>query len=142
MRPCIALLSLAIIACADATGTSGTPGSTPTADGTWKATINPGGGSGDMVFTLTQSGATITGNGTFTDPNDPPPAIFTVTGTINGTIVGLTLQVQPQQYMGQTIDQNKAAMQFTGTLTATTLNGMLNGGTPPVADVTANFTKQ
>lgn len=131
---------------------AGCPGETPTSptrftvDGRWNAAVvgsfTPG-GSGVMSLTLSQNGTTVTGNGTFTDSADPPTAIMTVTGSVNGSSVALTLQVQPQQYMGRTVDANQAPMQFSGTLTATTMKGALNGGgPPPFTALTANFTKQ
>jgi len=140
MRRALIAGLLAIAACS---GDGTSPGTTLTADGKWSATIvtaSTPGGSGTMVLTLTQSGTTVSGSGTFTDPTDPPPAVLAVTGSISGTTVTLTLQVQPQQFNGQTIDQNKAPSQFTGTLTASTMNGSTSGG--DLGGLTVNFTKQ
>ena len=77
---------------------------------------------------LTQNGTGVTGSGTAADPADPPPGIFTVNGSVNGSNITLTIQIQPQQYNGQTIDVGKLPIQFSGTLAATSMTGTLSGG--------------
>ena len=143
MRFAILVCLLASTACS---GDGTSPATTLTVDGKWNATLVTSatkGGSGVAALTLAQNGITVAGSGTFTDPADPPAGIFTVSGTVNGSSVALTLQQQPQQYMGKTIDANIAPLQFAGTLTATTMNGTLNGGGPPgVTSLPALFTKQ
>ena len=119
---------------------------TLSATGKWSATLvgsfTPG-GSGVMVMTLSQAGSTVSGTGTFTDPADPPPGIFTATGSVTGTNVSLTIQFQPQQYMGKLVDANKPPLAFAGTLTATSMNGNLSGGgTTGLSNVATNFVKQ
>ena len=103
------------------------------ATGTWSATV-PGldtpTGTAVISMNLTQNGTAVSGSGTITDPADPPPGIFTVNGSVNGSNITLTIQIQPQQYNGQTIDANTPAAQFSGTLTATSMTGTLNGGGP------------
>ena len=133
---------VALIAVAACGNNSTTPTAALTAAGKWTATLvgtfTPG-GSGVMALSLTQAGATVSGNGTFTDPTDPPPGIMSVTGTVSGSNVALTIQVLPQ---GST-DQNKPPMQFTGKLdSATTMSGVLDGGRPPVASLSVTFKKQ
>ena len=143
MRFAILVCLLASASCAgDLTGSA----TTLTGDGKWNATLVTSAtkaGSGVMALTLSQNGTTVAGIGTFTDPTDPPAGIFTVSGSVNGSSVALTLLQQPQQYMGKTIDANQAPVQFAGTLTATTMDGTLNGGGPPaVIALPAHFTKQ
>ena len=133
---------IALIAVAACGNDSTTPTSALIADGKWTATLVVGtftpGGSG-MALTLTQAGATVSGNGTFTDPVDPPPAIMNVTGTVSGLSVALTIQVLPQ---GST-DLNKPPMQFAGKLdNTTTMSGVLDGRRPPVVALSATFKKQ
>lgn len=140
MRPFVLVVLVAIAACGS---DSTTPTAALTVDGKWTATLvgtfTPG-GSGVMALTLTQTGATVSGSGTFTDPADPPPGIMSVTGTVSGSSIALTIQVLPQG----TMDRNKAPMQFAGKLdNATTMSGALNGGGPPaVASLAATFKKQ
>lgn len=140
MRSALVVCLLAVAACSSS---SIAPATNVTVDGTWTANLVVGSSSVVMSLTLSQKGTTVTGTGTVNNPTDPPPAIMTVTGTLVGSTAALTLQVIPQQYNGQTIDQNKSPMQFSGTATATTMKGVLNGGGPPaVVALTANFTKQ
>lgn len=143
-------MRLAILVClvfsAACSGDATNPDTALTVDGRWKATLvgafTPG-GSGVATLSLTQKGTTVTGTGGFSDPTDPPASIYTVSGTVNGSSVALTLQTQPQQYMGRTVDADAAPAQFTGTLTATTMIGTLNGGgPPPVSGLAASFTRQ
>lgn len=140
MRPLAVVALVAVVACgSDSTG----PAAALTVDGKWAATLvgtfTPG-GSGVMALTLTQNATTVSGSGTFTDPVDPPSAIMSVTGTVTGSSVALTIQTLPQG----TTDKNKAPMQFAGKLdNATTLTGALTGGGPPaVWSLTVKFKKQ
>lgn len=142
MRSVILLCFLAAGCSSDSTA----PAKGITVDGQWNATLvgsfTPG-GSGVMSLTLAQKGTAVAGTGTFTDPTDPPAAIMTVSGSVVASTVALTLQVQPQVINGRIVDPNKAPMQFAGTLTASTMNGTLNGGGPPsVAGVAVTFTRQ
>lgn len=92
-----------------------------------------------MPPTLAQSGTSVAGNGTYTDPTDPPPGIIGV----NGTRFELTLQVLPQPYMGGTVDANRAPMPYSGTMGSNSMNGTLSGGGPPaMTGLIASFTKQ
>ena len=140
MRHTVIVALIALAACGGSDST--TPVAALTVDGKWTATLvgsfTPG-GSGVMALTLTQSGATVSGSGTFTDPADPPPAIMSVTGTVSGSSVALTIQVLPQG----TTDRNKPPMQFGGTLdNATTMSGTLSGGSPAVNSLATTFKKQ
>jgi hypothetical protein len=136
------LLAVSVAGCAkDSTG----PNTALTVTGTWNATavgsFTPG-GSAVISLTLTQTGSTVTGTGTISDATDPPAGILSVTGNVTGTDVSLTLQVEPQQYLGVTIDDNVSAAPFAGTLTASTLNGNLTVGDPgKTVTVTVDFTK-
>ena len=137
------LAIVALVAAAACGSDSTGPAAALTVDGKWAATLvgtfTPG-GSGVMALTLAQNGTAVSGSGTFTDPADPAPAIMSVTGTVTGSSVALTIQVLPQG----TTDRNKAPMQFAGKLdNATTLTGAFNGGGPPaVSSLTAQFKKQ
>lgn len=125
MRFATLLTCVVLAACGSSTDV-GTQ--TPTVTGSWSGVIaNPAGGSGlTLAMNLSQTGSTITGAGTANQPNDPPPGIYTVTGTVTGTAVEMTFNIQPQQYNGQTVDANEPPARFSGTLTATTMTGLAN----------------
>jgi len=93
-----------------------------------------------MTLQLWQSGDTVTGTGAINDLTDPPVANVTVTGTVDGSNVQLTIQVQPQQYLGNTIDADTPPASFSGTLTGTAIHGTLTiGDTGEQVTISANF---
>jgi hypothetical protein len=136
------MLVATVAACSkDSTGPS-----TLDVTGNWTATptgdFTPG-GSATINLALSQSGSTVTGTGTISDPTSPPPGNFTVTGTVTGANVALTIQVQPQVYQNATIDVDVPAAPFNGILTSSTMNGTLTIGDPGhTITFLVNFTKQ
>ena len=134
-----ALTALALSACPSATAPAPL-----SIDGTWSANLTgiaSESGSGVMTWTLTQSGTTVTGTGTFKDASDPRAAIMTVTGTSAEEGIVLVVQVLPQVINGQTVDANQPRMGFAGTRDdATTIRGSLGGLSS--ATVPAVFKKQ
>lgn len=107
---------------------------TPTVTGSWTGVlVLPSGDPLKVAMTLTQTGSTITGSGT-ADSNSPPVSIYNVTGTVTGTAVAMTFNILPQQYNGQTVDANEPPATFSGTLTATTMTGLVNKAASPGAN--------
>jgi len=106
------------------TGTPGAPSASLDLTGTWRGDFTVQGVSAEMVWTLSQSGTSVTGPVLVRMPNGVVLLNGFLTGTLTGSTLPYTISVGPQGIPSQPA----CAGQLAGTMTATqgapsTLNG-------------------
>ncbi len=116
------ILFLGLVACSSSDSTSSTP--TITTAGSWTGTT--GGATFDLV--LTQNNGTVTGSGSLLSPTSATVPLA-ITGSYAAPTASLTFA--PTGF---------SSINFTGTVVATTMTGVLNGS--GFTNVAITFTKQ
>lgn len=122
---------LTLWGCSDTT-TPSTPTQQPTVSGRWTGELTIQGVTGQMVWTLTQTGNSVTGPATIGLPN----GVIFVNGTLNGTLSGTTLTYTIAVAATGVPSQPACTGQFAGTMTVST--GTVSTMTGPIGLTSTN----
>ena len=137
-------LALSAVACSDNSMSMTAPSQTLNLTGSWVAGLTYSGVTGNMTWTLTQSGTTVTGPVTV----GIATGIIFLNGTLNGTLTGTTLAYTITVPSGGLPLQPGCSGQLQGTMTATatTMTGPLSLASStcsaPIPNQTLTMTKQ
>lgn len=136
-------LGLSAAACGGSSSATA-PTSTVTLTGTFSGQAGDSSGPGTLTWTLTQSGANVSGLASFTDTATGVSGTGTVSGSVSGATLSFTITI-PAGGFPAPANACTASMQGSAQATSTSIDGMYTGTnscTGPIQSGHFTLTKQ